>query len=155
MSRAAKPVRSTARTTESCTRPAAAPDTSERCQASEIYLVFERLSGLEQRLQAAEDIAPAAGDVSRGLRRGLELVVDHRQLRDVLARNLDLPGDAAERLRGGFGVVQGPPGRHELPRTIGFEHLALDVLPRAVGGPAGVRGAGLVGRLDHAAVEVA
>src|SRR5215475_6951355 len=36
----------------------------------------ERLPRLEQRLQAAEDVHPAAGDALGRLRRALELVVD-------------------------------------------------------------------------------
>src|SRR5260221_11193896 len=65
----------------------------------------ERLAGLEERLQIAEDEAPPAadsrdlaGDLRRGLWCALELVRD-RQRRDATLTGFDLPRQAREAFR--------------------------------------------------------
>src|SRR5215469_9518966 len=59
----------------------------------------ERLSSLEQGLEAAEHVHPAvAGHALGGLRCALELVVDDRQQRRPVLLGLDLPADAARLL---------------------------------------------------------
>src|SRR5258707_12119784 len=53
------------------------------------------LAGLDDRLEPADSLRPAAGDALRRLRRVLELVVHHRELRHVVTGCLELPGDPA------------------------------------------------------------
>src|SRR5207302_9205589 len=81
----------------------------------------ERRAGLEQRLQAAEDERPAAGDVLRGLRRFLEAVVRDSDERES-AFVLDLPRDAACRLRCRLGVVERAPLVDEAVRRLVLAH---------------------------------
>src|SRR5918911_1333180 len=63
----------------------------------------ERLARLEQRLEAAQDVAPAAGDVLGGLRCALE-VVARGQLRQAALGLLELVRHPREALRGELGV---------------------------------------------------
>src|ERR1700741_3015277 len=86
----------------------------------------QRFAGLEQRLQAAEDVHPAgAGDALGGLRCALELVVDDGKERGPVFLLLDLPGDAARLLGGELVGVARDPAVHELPGRILLQHLLV------------------------------
>src|SRR5215471_3829624 len=106
-------------------RAAAGNSSLRRLPVSDRGSAGERLPRLEQRLQAAEDVHPAAGDALRRLRRALELVVDDRQLRDPAVLRLDLPRHPAGLLGGHVGVVGRDEAVDELPRGIGLEHLLV------------------------------
>src|SRR4051812_2655732 len=54
-----------------------------------------RLACFQQRLEPAQDQAPATGDLLEGPVLGLEAVVDDCQLADSAFGGFDLPGDAA------------------------------------------------------------
>src|SRR5919198_4914670 len=79
---------------------------------------LQRLPRFEQRLQAAQDVHPTAGDALGGLRGALELVVDDRQLRHAAVLRLNLPRYAARLLRCELRVVLGSPHVHELVRRL-------------------------------------
>src|SRR5690348_15610295 len=111
---------------------------------------IQRLSGLEQRLQVAEDEHPTgAGNALGRLRRALELVVDDGQERGPVFLLLDLPRDTARLLRGKLGVVGRCPAVDEPSRRVGFEDLLLPLHLSNGGDPPSVA------ELDPDAVEVA
>ena len=59
---------------------------------------LERLAGLEQGLQPAEDVRHAACHLTERVRLSVEAVVDDRQLREPVTGCLDLPDDARRRV---------------------------------------------------------
>src|SRR5262245_19781737 len=116
---------------------------------------LERLARLEQRLQAAEHVAPAAGDTCRGLRRRLELVVDDRELRHAALLRLDLPGDPARLLVCAVLVEERAPAVRQPAQPIGLQDLAFHPELLALRGPLLVGRALLESGLELAPVEVA
>src|ERR671933_574348 len=58
----------------------------------------QRLARLEQRLETAEHVHPAACDALRRLRSALEPVVRHREPRDAALLLVDLPRHPARRV---------------------------------------------------------
>jgi hypothetical protein len=87
----------------------------------------ERLAGLEQRLQAAQNAHPSdTGDAPGGLGRALELVVgDGQQAMVTPAPRLDLPRHPAGRLLHHLRVVQRPPAVYKSPRRVEFIDLLV------------------------------
>src|SRR5262245_11623089 len=84
------------------------PPETHRCRRPRVTnagSACERLPGLDERLQPAEHVHPAACDALRRLRRAFELVMHHGELRDASVLGLDLPGDPALRLCRQIGVV--------------------------------------------------
>src|SRR5262249_46867119 len=71
--------------------------------------LLKALPRFENRLHAAEDEHPAAGDVLGGLRCAFELVVGDRQLRETSLMRLDLPGHAARCFNSELGIVERAP----------------------------------------------
>ena len=57
----------------------------------------QRLARLEERLETAEHVHPAACNALRGLRSAFELVVGHRKSRDAAFLLVDLPRHPARR----------------------------------------------------------
>src|SRR6476646_2475191 len=113
-------------------------------------LTAERLAGLDERLQAAQDAHPALARHARGgLRRAFELVMGDRKLRDAVLLRLDLPRDATRHFGRQFRVVVREPLVHEAVRRapLGNRLPALRPVP--------VARQALLGReLDVHAVEV-
>src|SRR5918995_6860802 len=96
--------------------------------------LVERLAGFEQRLQIAEDPAPAAacarvlapaGEHVRQLRRAFELV-DHGEPRGPALVLFDLERQAREPLRFEFRVHHHPPRLDELARRVDLDQLSID-----------------------------
>src|SRR5215210_2563981 len=114
----------------------------------------QRLAGLHERLEPAQDVHPAAGDVLRRLRGTVELVVDDRELGHAAVRRLELPCHAAVLLAGQLLVVEGAPAVAQAPRRIRLEHLTVDPELLLAGRVRPERSARLERRVDVAAVEV-
>src|SRR5919197_5823971 len=81
----------------------------------------QRLAGLEQRLETAEHVHPAACNALRRLRSAFELVMRHRESRDAAFLLIDLPRHPARRFLGELGVIERPPAVHQPARGILFE----------------------------------
>src|ERR687883_1474600 len=107
-----------------------------RVPAPRVYLC-QRLARLEERLETAEDVHPAACDALRRLRSAFELVVRHREPRDAALLLVDLPRHPARRLLGELGVVEPPPAVHQPARRLFFEDrfVAPELALRAVRAP--------------------
>src|SRR5947209_5592863 len=86
-------------------------------------LAGERFAGLEQRLQAAHDVRPAALHLRCRLR--AEALVDSGELAVAPVLRLDLPRHAPGLLGRELRVVEELPRHGEPPRRIRLEHLAL------------------------------
>src|SRR6266404_7479198 len=81
----------------------------------------ERLAGLDQRLQPAQDHHPAGARHARGgLRRTFQLVVRDGQLREAAVLGLDLPRHTARLFSGHLRVVARAPLVHEAVRRVPF-----------------------------------
>src|SRR5918996_349024 len=92
-------------------------------------------AGLQQGLEVAEDLAPAAARAlilhlaaaHGGKPRGAFEVVDHRELADARPGFGDLPGEPGEALRGRSLVSHQHAERLDQPvRRVSLEHLAVD-----------------------------
>src|SRR6266849_3149428 len=107
-----------------------------RLPSSVLRTALERQlhSGLQQRLETAEDLVPAASrafrlTLARYQRRELRCardVVRHRELRDAASGLLDLIREAREPLRGQPRIHQHAPGLHELAWRVRLDDLPID-----------------------------
>src|SRR5437588_11147364 len=116
----------------------------------------QRFAGLEERLQAAEDVHPAlARHALGGLGCVLELVVHHGEETHPAAALVDFPGYATRLFGRELRVVARDPRVDEPARRVRLEHIALHGEASVAAQVGAVRRARLEVRLHRRAVEVA
>jgi hypothetical protein len=80
------------------------------------------LAGLQDGFQAAQDPHPSgSGDAGRGLRGGVELVVENGEQGDAVLAGFDQPSDPTGWLGGQFGVVQAAVGNDQAVGWLGVQ----------------------------------
>src|SRR5215475_343307 len=97
-----------------------------------LRLCLQRLAGLQQRLEVAQDVCPASAcawvvalhKVGVDGRTG-QVMCDRQPRHSVIALWLDLEGEPRERLLGHALVEEHPPGLNQLVWRIYLDDLAL------------------------------